>query len=158
MVQDVKPFAILCLWEYDGTNERKPWKFVEVYGVDQDGYACTKSQHASGDRHSYLKWMHKKIWYDKATKQWSDTVIGDEDDNDWKPIPGRAVTVWTTEGGVRLAALNPPSQIPWLSESFCEELIKNHSWYSLLQDGHTLYMGTARRVEDLLEQLQQQGG
>lgn len=145
-----RPFAVYCLWEYDATAERKPWKFVEAYGVDQDGYACTESKHASGDRHSYSEWMNQKIWYNEKTKEWSDTKVGDEDDHDWRPIAGRVVTVWTTEGGVGLAAFNPPSELAWLSDQFATQLVKQRKWYELLSEGYALYMGTARKVEDLL--------
>jgi hypothetical protein len=157
MAKDQRPYAVICLWEYTPPKKKnepykKLWKLVECYGVDQDGYACTESKHASGDRHSYDQWMSRKCWYDEKTKKLVYTCPADQDagDYDWDSIMGRAVTVWSVESGVRLARLNPPEWVPWLGSSFTEELAKLKHWFSFLEDGHTLYLGTARAAEKML--------
>ncbi len=160
-----RPHAVLCLWEvirdllvkndkgfYNDSTGRM-WRLVETYGVDQDGYACTESKHASGDRHSYQEWMNRKCWYDKAQKKvvYECPQGQDEDDSEWEPIPGRVVTGWSIESGVFLAAFSPPGDNPWLGTDFLKVIKKSDRWVQFIQDGHTLYLGTARAVEKLLD-------
>lgn len=160
-----RPHAFFCLWEYvppnkkkDGWRDARIWKLVECYGVDDTGYACTESKHASDNRYSYNDWISRKVWYDKKTKVLHTTCPAgmDEDDCDRDSTPGRVVTGWSVDGGTWLAAFVAPSDEGdiygpvWLSMHFAEELKKLKNWYSFIQDGYTLYMGTARAVEKIL--------
>lgn len=155
-----RPYAIICLWEYVAPDKNKPgwrdsqcWKLVDTYGVDDDGYACTESKFANSGRHSYDDWTTQMVWYDKATKTVHTTCPEgmDQDDGDRDSIPGRVVTGWSVQSGPWLAVFNPPDDHPpWLNYSFGEELKKQKNWYSLIQDGYTLWAGTARAAEKML--------
>jgi hypothetical protein len=162
---DQRPYAVICLWEYvppdrkkAGWRDARIWKLVEAFGVDDNGYCCTESKHASSGRHSYEDWISRDVWYDKATKTVHTTCPEgmDEDDADRDSIPGRVVTGWGVESGVWLAAFNPPGDKkdlygpPWLSIEFASELKKLSNWFRFIQDGGTLYFGTARAAEKLL--------
>lgn len=152
------PYAFVCLWEYK-PDERKTtlpklWHLVECFGVDQDGYACTKTKYAKGGRQPWQNWMNKKVWYDKEAKQVVDSppTPADEEDFDYRPISGRAVTVWSTESGVSLAEFMPPVEVDWLADSFYKKLKKSKKWYEFIEDGYTLYGGTARAVEKFIHE------
>lgn len=65
---------------------------------------------------------------------------------------GRAVTAWYMEDGVRLVGLHPPDSFPkWLNPMFYEELRKTN-WSMMLENGHNLYLGTARAAEKIIFQ------
>jgi hypothetical protein len=162
--KETRPYAYICLWEYVPPPEKrkddigkKRWKLIECYGVDDCGYACTESKHASGDRHSYDKWSTCRVWWDEKNEKIlysppEGVVVGDddEDDEDRDCRPGTAVTIWSFEGGTHLAVFNPPNRVPWLNPMFSDELKKLKNWYTFLEDGYTLYAGTARAVERML--------
>ena len=139
-----RPYAIVSLWEFRvpqnnmDTSKSRRWFCLETYGVDQDGYACTPSKFASKDRHSFDNFMFKE-----PTKEEEEKFI------DREPIMGRAVTTWTMESGVSLAAFHPPEWTSWLSVQFIEELRKLSNWCSFLEDGYTLWAGTARHAEKI---------
>lgn len=152
------PHAIYCLWEIDKTKTQhsethgKLWKLTETYGVDQDGYPNTPTVHATGE-YSYTNWISKKCWYGKNRKPHYTCPKNraEFDYDDIHDIPGRAVTVWTHETGIALVALNIPSDLPiWLSPFYKEALTSGRNWIQLIQDGNTLYTGTARATHQLL--------
>jgi hypothetical protein len=134
--------GVICYWRYKqpSSNNKEHlsnlWELVESYEIDLDGYPLTTPQNTSEghSRDEYYNWTHEKKQYE-------------DDDYDWVPIPGRAVTIWTTENGVHLLSLNLPDKIVWLDARFIDKLKKLPNWYEFLQCGYDLFMGTAREVE-----------
>lgn len=144
--------AVICLWEYVPPTkylDEKRWKFVECYGIDDCGYACTESKYASNDRWSYDEFLDKKVYHnDKGEPLPDDTPDIDQYDYEHEAIPGRAVTMWTMTHGVSLVRFNPPEPVRWLSLQFHEKLKRN--WIDTLEDAYTLLGGTANRAKKLV--------
>lgn len=137
--------GVVCYWEWiPGKREAyvKRWKLVEAYGIDMDGYPLTTPKNSPGrsDRQEWDNWMNER-YVPKGN---------DEEDYDMRPIMGRAVTFWSVEGGVSLGDIHPPKWIDMLSIQFVSELKKTKNWHAMLEDGHTLYLGTARAAEKIL--------
>lgn len=128
--------GIICYWRYTKpkTQFGKHWKLAESFPIDDDGRPLITPSTGGGDRVEWDKWTNKKVYANKEAKE--------EDDYDWKPIMGRAVTICTLESGVRLLAIHPPEWVSWLSNSFYEELCKSDNWIKLLENGYELYLGT----------------
>lgn len=134
----MKPHCVICLWKWIGTDRRKvyenKWELVESYGTDDDGYCITPSKYAVNERQTWIGWANKR-----------------DDNDDWQPIMGRAVTAWDIESGVGLIDLNPVEWADFLSIGFIEELRKLSNWATFLEGGHTLYLGTAREAAKFME-------
>jgi hypothetical protein len=47
--------------------------------------------------------------------------------------------------------LNPPENVCWIALDFWRKLKELPDWFSFLEDGYTLYAGTAREVEKYLD-------
>jgi len=140
--------GIICYWEYGPANQT--WFLVESFPINDDGYCMTKPSTGGGDREEWLKWMNSKVYYKDGKWVDADQMNMDMDDyeyDDWKPIMGRAVTIWTMQHGTALLDIHPPEFPRWLSASFYEELRKLPNWASLLEKGYDLYFGTTNEVE-----------
>lgn len=101
------------------------WKLHSAYFTDNDGHPILK----------------ESLHYNNFTFR--------ENKGHNIAIPGRAVTVWTILTGVTLHTFHPPTECLWLAGTY--ELKKLPNWYSFIEGGHTLYLGTSRKVEELLE-------
>jgi len=132
--------GIICYWRYVKTknNYDKQWVLAESFAIDLDGRPLTIPSTGGGDRVEWDKWMNKKVYANKEAKA--------EDDYDWEPIMGRAVTICTLESGVRLLDIHPPEWSDWLSISFYEELCKSDKWVKMLERGFDMYLGTAKEA------------
>lgn len=135
--------GVMCFWKYTPPKNpkepyRKLWKLMESVQIDDDGYFLTnpKSFEAFNSRHPWEAWTSKKVYRNK-----------DKEDYHYESIMGRAITIWYVESGVGLLNFNPPEWVPWVSISFLDELKKLPNWSSFLEDGHTLYLGTAREAK-----------
>lgn len=121
--------GVVCLWRYTGDGYPQ-WECVEAFAISENCDILSPTKHASRrDPEPWRKWMFK----------------GD------KEIMGRAVTLWTLTGGVRLVEFHPPEWAKWLSVSFTEKLQKSPDWVTMLQDGHVLYLNTIIEVQKLLQ-------
>lgn len=146
----MKSHAYICLWEFEENAPNKScWKFIECYGIDDDGYLCTESKYADTNKCSYNNWINRKIWYDDEKSYTECPKHLDEDDFDYENIPGRVVTIWTFSGGVDLLEFNSPVKNNILSIEFFEKL-KTLNWSVLVRDGYNLKHGTAKRVKDFI--------
>lgn len=141
--------GVVCLWMWvpapKGSRKLagEGWKFVESYAVQENGYPLTEPkciEFWSGERDEWRGWLYKRVYARGQARN----------GHGWKSVkslPGRAVTCWSIEGGVGLLGLNPPEPAAWVSEQFVSLLRKLPDWFALLQDGHTLYLRTAREAE-----------
>ena len=147
--------GIVCYWEYrDGKHrDERSWHLVESFPIDDDGHChCLTTPSTGGDdRQEWHKWTNSTVYRKK------DGTITTKDDeemyyDDYEPIMGRAVTIWTMQHGTSLLDLHPPGEdFPkWLSASFYEELCKLQNWATLLERGYDLYFGTTREAEKYL--------
>lgn len=135
---DKELYGVVCYWEHD---PKAGWQFKESFPVDSDGYCLTTPSTGGGDCHEWDKWLFTR----------------DEDDYNADPIMGRAVTLWCM-CGVSLVGLNPPEWCKWLSVGFTEELKKLPNWYSYLQDGYSLYLGTQDHARKVIEEYGKRSG
>jgi hypothetical protein len=119
--------TVICYWAYE-----EKWVLKESFQMDEDGHCIQIPSTGGNSRHEYHKWMNKPL---------------DEDEWDFEPIMGRAVTVWDMDHGVGLLDIHPPEWVDWLSVSFYEKLCKMPDWYVLLNEGWHMFMGTAKEVE-----------
>lgn len=132
-----KAHGVICYWKF--VPKKRPyedkWELVESYACDDDGYPIytPKNTSGGGDRHEFMKWLQ--------------TSSRANDDFDPEPIMGRAVTLWTVDGGVQLLGFNPPQWIDWLSPSFYEKIRENGLWRTLLEGAGTLWLGTGREAD-----------
>lgn len=125
-LRHLEPHSVVCYWESVQTNDR--WKLVESYGIDGDGYPITTPSTGGGrDRCEWDKWLYS------TSKN--------------EQIMGRAVTMWSIQCGVRLLGFNPPKPVPWLSNSFYEEICKDLDWRKIIEGGPTMWFWTAREAE-----------
>lgn len=136
------PHGVICYWEYKPSEKKgmsRIWHLVEAYPIDMDGYPLVQVKNTGkiNSRQEWDNWMN--------TQEPDDEGYGD-----YVPIMGRAVTVWTVEGGVHLLDLHPPEWVPWLSITFIEELKKLSNWSQFLECGYDLYLGTARAAEKII--------
>lgn len=136
---DTKLYGVVCYWEYDPKKRqiepRQGWKLCESYPVDMDGYPLITPSTGGGDRHEWDKWLFAR----------------DEYGYNSDPIMGRAVTLWCM-CGVSLMGLNPPEWCKWLGIGFTEELKKLPNWFTFLEDGHSLYLGTQNAARKVIEE------
>ncbi len=145
MARDKQLHAIVCYWKWvpgKRGDHRRQWELVEAYGVDDDGYPLVKPQNTpgKGDRQEWDHWMNK----------WVVPKGSEYDDGEWEPIMGRAVTLWSVTGGVRLMDFHPPKWVEWLSVGWLEEVRKLPNWAAFFESGYELYLGTERAVRKLL--------
>lgn len=119
--------GVICYWEYHDAKHRdeRAWHLIESFPIDDDGHCLTTPSTGGGDRQEWHKWTNNKVFRKK------DGTITTEDDpemhyDDYEPIMGMAVTLWTMQSGTCLLDLHPPGEdFPkWLSGSFYEELCK----------------------------------
>lgn len=127
---DKRLYGVICYWEY---SEKHKWQLKETFPVDMDGYPLVTPSTGGGDRHEWDKWLFTR------------------DDYDPDPIMGRAVTLWCM-CGVSLMGFNPPEYCKWLSAQFYDELKKLNNWYSFLEDGYSLYLGTQNAARKVIEE------
>lgn len=80
---------------------------------------------------------------------WDAWLFGrpENQDADAQEIMGRAVTLWTFEGGVRLTGFHPPDWCDWLSAWFYDELTKSPR---MIEGGHHLQEVTIQEARRLL--------
>jgi hypothetical protein len=126
-----RPYGIICYWKYEPDEKsRKLWVLAESYPIDMDGYALGPTS-TGGGRNEWDKWMCKY------------------DEDEPEQIKGRAVTCWSFSG-VSLMRFHPPEWCPWLSGRAYEELCKMENWYSLLERGYDLYLGTIEAAKKIM--------
>lgn len=117
--------SVFCLWEF----REGGWWFVESFATDRDGACLTPDNRDPAERF-----------------MWEPDEDGDAD-----VIPGRMVTVWTFEGGVRLRALNAPKETwAWTSPGFGEALAKKANWFDFLAGGLDIWTKTFEEGRRLL--------
>jgi len=167
--------GVVCYWEFVPATAKfkrddSKWELVESFAIDGDGHCLTMPSTGGDDRREYHKWTNELIYYlenDLSKLGNCERMRGEGEwftktelialgipketierlDEDWRPIMGRAVTLWTIEHGVGLLDIHPPDDFPvWLSSSFYEELCKLPNWMNLLQQGHCLYFGTTKEA------------
>lgn len=116
--RSINDAAVICYWQYEEPSGE--WRLVESYLEDEYGNCITKPSVGSEERHGWYAWLH-----DEETT-----------------FPGRAVTMWSVGGGIRLFGFNPPTHVSWLGPMFAELLRDNQQWSQYLQKGYQLYLGT----------------
>lgn len=132
--------TVVCYWKW-AWNEKKPkepWRFVEAYAVDGKWNPLTpvknppKKQRAKFEDREWRNWMYNGGGMIK--------------------MPGRAVTLWTVVGGVRLLSWSPAEgdSAKWADYQFFNEIRHSRTWYTMLAGGHAMYHQTAREVEKLI--------
>src|SRR6516165_5285245 len=97
--------GVVCYWDYvapplEYDHNHCHWRFVEAYPIDRDGYPLVAVQN-TGQINSRQEWDNWLYIVHKPEN-------GDEDDYEYEPVLGRAVTIWTMADGARLLKLNPP--------------------------------------------------
>ncbi len=148
-------YGIICYWQWADPEHRdkRHWQFVESFAIDSDGHCLTTPSTGGGDRQEWHKWTNRKVYFvkDEGEGHWIEDAEEEPEEyeyDDWMPVKGRAVTLWTLQSGTSLLAINPPNEFPkWLSTSFCEELCKLKEWASLLEHGYDLYFGATNEAE-----------
>jgi len=152
-----RPHGVVCYWNFIPSktkfSEDCKWELAESFTIDADGHCLTTPSTGGHDRQEWHNWTNEPVYFleeyekDPKTHGWYTlpelAAIGKTKDDashgDWKPIMGRAVTLWTLGGGVDLLDIHPPEWASWLSISFYEEL---RNWSTLIQKGYDLYFGT----------------
>lgn len=131
--------GIICLWQHRGyVKEGSPWEFVESFGVDDDGYACTHSVHATSDRNPCGGFVLKKV------------EGGDGDDCDYESVPGRLITIWTPESGVELYDFNPPAGDTWISPEFVSHMPWKKDWLNVIEGGYAVSQASSQRAIEMI--------
>jgi hypothetical protein len=139
--------GIVCLWKWHPGEKRddRHWELVESFPIDMDGHPLQNVINNGGidSREPWAGWMNTKEPYED-----------DPEDYDFRPIMGRAATLWNWGSGVQLVGITPPDDwVKWLSVSFYEELCKTRKWISMLEGGHKLYFRTQNAARKILKDI-----